>query len=123
MSGALSKPGRYAFALAPASTDSDTAHFMSKEASSPLGAYLLVKTVPATGDADAGTVVTVDASVDGSRPVDPGPGMDEPWPDTGGCSVTPHPASRGGAVGFGLLLLALARRRGERHCHASRSKT
>jgi hypothetical protein len=109
--GALSKPGSYAFALAPASTDTDTAHFLSKEASSTLRAYLLVKTEAATGNDDAGTVVATDASIDGSRPVDPGPVMDEPSWETPGCGVSPHSANRGGAVGFGLVLLALAGRR------------
>lgn len=104
VSGALSQPGKYAFALAPATGDTDTAHFLSKEASATLRAYLLVETVAAGEDAgvrDAG-------AADGSRPpLNLPPAVQ--WPEEpSGCSVGP---SAHGAGAMFLLGLALAARR------------
>jgi len=50
VSSAISGPGVFAFALAPATTDTDTAHFLSKEASASLKPHLLLQVI----DGDAG---------------------------------------------------------------------
>jgi hypothetical protein len=52
VSGAVKGPGKFAFALAPAATDADTAHFLSKEASTTLKPYLLLQVLEVDGDGD-----------------------------------------------------------------------
>lgn len=115
VSGAISKPAKYAFALAPATTDTNTAHFLSKEASGTLRAYLLVEATAA--DADDAGVVQDSGAADGSRPTNLGrpiPGYSDDEPSSG-CSVA-NTSSNGGAVLFGLALLArrLTNRRARR---------
>lgn len=109
VSAALSKPAKYAFALAPASGDTNTAHFMSKEASPTLRPYLLVETgdggVDAGEPADAG-VDAPSASGDASKP----PAQ---WPEpSSGCGVA---GVRRDARWFpALLLFAILRLRRNR---------
>jgi MYXO-CTERM domain-containing protein len=49
VTSAFSGPAVYGFALAPSATDTDTAHFMSKEASATLKAYLLLNVLDGVG--------------------------------------------------------------------------
>jgi hypothetical protein len=108
VSGALSKGAKYAFALAPATTDGDTAHFLSKEASPTLRAYLLVKAEAAAPGEDAGAVI--DAGPDASRTLDPHPVVaDLPEEAASGCGVTPATSNDPGAILFALALIARRR--------------
>ena len=52
VSSAVKGPGKFAFSLAPRSTDLDTAHFLSKEASPTLKPYLLLQVLEVDGDGD-----------------------------------------------------------------------
>lgn len=112
VSGALSSPTKVALALAPATTDTDTAHFLSKEASSTLRAYLLVQMTGA--DADGGTPAAggADAGADASRP-----GPDDPnrpatqWTHGSGCGVARAPADARGVLLLAALALLAHRRR------------
>lgn len=111
VSAAISKPDTYAFALGPATTDSDTAHFLSKEASSTLRAYLLVQAESVgtdAGVADAGADAAAKGPTNLGRPV-----VDELPEASSGCAVVPTSNNNAGALAFALALIArrLVRRR------------
>jgi MYXO-CTERM domain-containing protein len=107
VSAALSKPARYAFALAPSSSDTNTAHFMSKEASATLRPYLLVETT------DAGPPITTDAGAPPSPSGDASNKPNAPLPDSesaSGCGVAPARSDDASAIAA-LALFAFTRRR------------
>ncbi len=114
VSAGLSSPAKYAFALAPASTDTDTAHFLSKEASATLRAYLLVQTAPATGS-DGGATTVLDAGLDPGPPATPDPRGRPSHAFAAGCSAGASSSSRdAGTVAGVLFALALIARRRRR---------
>jgi hypothetical protein len=99
LSAAVSKPAKYAFALAPASGDTNTAHFMSKEASATLRPYLLIE--------------TTDAGVDAGQPEHDASKPPSPLPDAAsGCAVA-HARTdpRAALVAFALVLVTRRRNR------------
>ncbi len=121
VTSAFAGPAVYSFSLAPAATDTDTAHFLSKEASPTLKAYLLLQVIVTDGDGDGypdgpdcddssssvhpGAVDScngIDDDCNGT--IDDGCGVDGGWSDGG--------LSTGGTTGSG----GIRRRRLDRAC-------
>ncbi len=109
VSAALSKPARYALALAPSSGDTNTAHFMSKEASATLRPYLLVETT------DAGPPTTTDAGAPPSLSTnDASNKPSAPLPDAesaSGCGLAPARSNDASAFATIALIILVTRRR------------
>ena len=127
VSARVSDASLYAFALVPSASDQNGAHFLSKEASATLRAYLQIEvsaiapqdaTAPVVIDAgsvtsppDAGTAPTSSADAAVAHHADAAPSAQGQLTSGCACAITGHARAPSGALALTALALLLLRRR------------